>query len=210
MKRDHVRNIGKLDSAAVSQIAAEKLALELTSAEQLFGLVKQPEQKECVRDAHWTIQKLNWLKRKLVGEKSVPAMEQSTSFGTYCAALAERMSAVAAISSSVQRSINNGNGGGQQQQHHQYSQAINNKKNNKSHFNEMPFVVNRFYFHHDQSYPGSPFISPDKKVISLKLFDRKSQKRDKSGQTYPYYSCNRLIVAPNEKADAKNAVCNIL
>ena len=112
VKRDHVRNIGKLDSAAVSQIAAEKLALELTIAEQLFGLVKQPEQKECVRDAHWTIQKLNWLKRKLVGEKSVPAMEQSTSFGTYCAALAERMSAVAAISSSVQRSINNGNGGG--------------------------------------------------------------------------------------------------
>ena len=110
----------------------------------------------------------------------------------------------------VNNSNNNGNSGGQQQQHHQYSQAINNKKNNKSHFNEMPFVVNRFYFHHDQSYPGSPFISPDKKVISLKLFDRKSQKRDKSGQTYPYYSCNRLIVAPNEKADAKNAVCNIL
>ena len=97
-KRDHVRSLGKLDSAAVSQIAAEKLALELTIAEQLFSIVKEPGVKDSLRDAHWTVQKLAWLKRKLSGEKSIPALEQSTTFGTYCAALAERLSAIAAVS----------------------------------------------------------------------------------------------------------------
>ena len=43
VKRDHVRNMGKLDSAAVSQIAAEKLALELAVAEQLFQGLCQPQ-----------------------------------------------------------------------------------------------------------------------------------------------------------------------
>ena len=103
-KRDQVRNMGKLDSAAVSQIAAEKLALELAMAEQLSSaiMVKQAEQKEdCIRDAHWTVRKLGWLKRKLAGDKSLPALEQSTSFGTYCAALAERLSALAAIACDV-------------------------------------------------------------------------------------------------------------
>lgn len=101
VKRDQVRSLGKLDSAAVSQIAAEKLALELAIAEQLstVAAAKQPEEKEMLRDANWTIHKLGWLKRKLSGEKSAPALDQSTSFGTYCAALAERLSAIAAISS---------------------------------------------------------------------------------------------------------------
>lgn len=101
VKRDHVRSLGKLDSAAVSQIAAEKLALELAIAEQLsmVASAKQPEEREMLRDANWTIHKLGWLKRKLSGEKSAPALDQSTSFGTYCAALAERLSAMAAISS---------------------------------------------------------------------------------------------------------------
>lgn len=101
LKRDHVRSLGKLDSAAVSQIAAEKLALELAIAEQLsmVATAKQPEEREMLRDANWTIHKLGWLKRKLNGEKSAPALDQSTSFGTYCAALAERLSAMAAISS---------------------------------------------------------------------------------------------------------------
>ena len=105
VKRDHVRSLGKLDSAAVSQIAAEKLALELAIAEQFSNLSAkregQPEEQrrqESLRDAHWTVQKLGWLKRKLAGEKSVPALEQSTTFGTYCAALAERLSAIAAVS----------------------------------------------------------------------------------------------------------------
>lgn len=103
VKRDHERNVGRLDSAALSQIAAEKLALELAIAEQLAGVSSpdRPEERENLRDAHWTIQKLGWLKRKLNGEKSVPALEQSTCFGTYCAALAERLSAVAAVSSSL-------------------------------------------------------------------------------------------------------------
>ena len=96
--------LGKLDSAAVSQIAAEKLALELTMAEQLFGVARNPAHKDGVRDAHWTVQKLHWLKRKLSGEKSLPALEQSTPFGTYCAALAERLSAIAAVSSAVRSS----------------------------------------------------------------------------------------------------------
>ena len=101
VKRDQVRSLGKLDSAAVSQIAAEKLALELAIAEQLSTVTaaKQPEEREMLRDANWTIHKLSWLKRKLNGERSAPALDQSTSFGTYCAALAERLSAIAAISS---------------------------------------------------------------------------------------------------------------
>ncbi|XP_057372527.1 protein outspread-like [Daphnia carinata] len=101
VKRDQVRSLGKLDSAAVSQIAAEKLALELSIAEQLSMVTaaKLPEEREMLRDANWTIHKLGWLKRKLSGEKSAPALDQSTSFGTYCAALAERLSAIAAISS---------------------------------------------------------------------------------------------------------------
>ena len=101
VKRDQVRSLGKLDSAAVSQIAAEKLALELSIAEQLSTVTaaKLPEEREMLRDANWTIHKLGWLKRKLSGEKSAPALDQSTSFGTYCAALAERLSAIAAISS---------------------------------------------------------------------------------------------------------------
>ncbi|KAI9561005.1 hypothetical protein GHT06_011961 [Daphnia sinensis] len=101
VKRDQVRSLGKLDSAAVSQIAAEKLALELAIAEQLSTVTaaKQPEEREILRDANWTIHKLSWLKRKLNGERSAPALDQSTSFGTYCAALAERLSAIAAISS---------------------------------------------------------------------------------------------------------------
>ena len=104
VKRDHVRSLGKLDSAAVSQIAAEKLALELAIAEQLSnvsakreGQHEEQRRQESLRDAHWTVQKLGWLKRKLAGEKSVPALEQSTTFGTYCAALAERLSAIAAV-----------------------------------------------------------------------------------------------------------------
>ena len=88
----------------MSQIAAEKLALELTMAEQLFGVARNPAHKDGVRDAHWTVQKLHWLKRKLSGEKSLPALEQSTPFGTYCAALAERLSAIAAVSSAVRSS----------------------------------------------------------------------------------------------------------
>ena len=101
VKRDQVRSLGKLDSAAVSQIAAEKLALELSIAEQLSTVTaaKLPEEREMLRDANWTIHKLGWLKRQLSGEKSAPALDQSTSFGTYCAALAERLSAIAAISS---------------------------------------------------------------------------------------------------------------
>jgi hypothetical protein len=101
VKRDQVRSLGKLDSAAVSQIAAEKLALELAIAEQLSTVTaaKQPEEREMLRDANWTIHKLSWLKRKLNGERSAPALDQSTSFGTYCSALAERLSAIAAISS---------------------------------------------------------------------------------------------------------------
>ena len=97
-------NLGKLDSAAVSQIAAEKLALELTMAEQLFGVAREPASKDAVRDAHWTVHKMQWLKRKLTGDKTLPALEQSTPFGTYCAALAERLSAIAAISSAVSSS----------------------------------------------------------------------------------------------------------
>ena len=54
---------------------------------------------QMLHDANWTIHKLGWLKRKLRGEKSAPTLDQSTSFGTYCAALAERLSAIAAISS---------------------------------------------------------------------------------------------------------------
>jgi hypothetical protein len=62
--------------------------------------------------------------------------------------------------------INNNSSG------HLHQQLVSNNKKNKSHHYEMPFVVNRFYFHHEQGYPGSPFLNPDKKVISLKLFDR--------------------------------------
>lgn len=104
VKRDHVRSLGKLDSAAVSQIAAEKLALELAIAEQISGGgqgAARGAAQDNLRDAHWTVQKLGWLRRKLSGEKSAPALEQSTSFGTYCAALAERLSAMAAVSSAV-------------------------------------------------------------------------------------------------------------
>ena len=102
----------------------------------------------------------------------------------------------------------NNNNNQLQHQHQQQQQMNNNKKNNKSHY-EMPFVVNRFYFH-DPNYPRSPFINPDKKVISLKMFD--SKKREKSNNpNFPnYYSCNRLLtMSPNEK-DSKNAICSVL
>jgi len=102
------------------------------------------------------------------------------------------------------------NNNNQLQHHHQQQQQqqLNNNKKNKSHY-EMPFVVNRFYFH-DPNYPRSPYINPDKKVISLKMFD--SKKREKSqNQNFPnYYSCNRLLtMSPNEK-DSKNAICSLL
>lgn len=111
VKRDHVRSMGKLDSAAVSQIAAEKLALELAMADQLMsgsGSSVAAGSRDSLRDAHWTVQKLSWLRRKLNGERTAPALEQSTTFGTYCAALAERLSAMAAVSSALRGA----NGGG--------------------------------------------------------------------------------------------------
>ena len=85
----------------LKNVSRKKLAVELSIAEQLSTVTaaKWPEEREMLRDANWTIHKLGWLKRQLSGEKSAPALDQSTSFGTYCAALAERLSAIAAISS---------------------------------------------------------------------------------------------------------------